>query len=103
VLRSQALQDVHGRGLVSLQEREVHNPLSFDVDIKPIVDRSCAGLSCHSRGTTLGVAYEFAASETQFRSVGLAVLEDQRMPPRTSGKALSPGERQVLIQYLQGK
>jgi hypothetical protein len=68
--------------------------------IQPILQRSCAGSSCHSIGSTLGSRYEFIDSAGRFQQVPLARIQDGSMPPAQSGYPLSAEERDLLIRYL---
>lgn len=74
--------------------------VSFTSEIKPILDLSCSGSTCHSKESVLGSAYRFIDTEAAFRSINPARLLDGSMPPQGSGRVLSEAERTLLLNHL---
>lgn len=75
--------------------------LNFDIDIKPIIERSCSGSSCHSTDTSLGKTYDYESDPDQFLNAPVLRLESGSMPPPDSGKTLSEEQKNTLINYLK--
>ena len=74
--------------------------VSFETDVTPILERSCAGSGCHSSGTNLGTRYEFLGNASNFKQTNAARITDGSMPPATSGLTISADEQQLLIRYI---
>ena len=89
--------------LRSISQRPIleESSLSFEVNIKPVLENSCAGSSCHSSDSVLGPQYRFNNDEGLFRSIPMNRLSDGTMPPPGSGKTITEGDIQFLKDFLK--
>jgi hypothetical protein len=98
IFQSSALMSARGGAALS---SESSGNLNFASDINPILERSCAGASCHSVDSSLSAQYRFIGNEDSFKKAPIHRLQDGTMPPASSGLTLPDSERTILIQFLQ--
>ena len=78
--------------------------LDFQADIKPILDRSCSGQSCHSNGSSHSA---LADQAVVFISL-IDVIKNRigpsgNMPPSYADKKLENKDREILLKYVIGQ
>ena len=71
----------------------------FAADVAPILEKSCAGSSCHSPGNGAHLP-AYATSEAEFKKASGARIADGTMPPAASGKSLTSAEKKILLIFL---
>lgn len=98
IFQSSAL--ISARGGASITT-EAGSTYSFATDVNPILERSCAGTSCHDAASSLGTQYGFIGDEAAFKKIPQRRLQDGTMPPASSDKTLADSERDVLLQFLR--
>lgn len=77
------------------------NLLSFETDIQPILERSCAGSACHSTDSSLGTRYQFLGNPNRFKQVPVSRIDDGSMPPANSGLSIEQTEIDLLKRYIE--
>ncbi|WP_218110342.1 hypothetical protein [Oligoflexus tunisiensis] len=97
IFQSPALLNARGASSVSTDTTSY----DFAQDINPILERSCAGSSCHNQDSSLGAQYRFIGDEAAFKKAPVGRLQDGSMPPASSGLTLPDAERIQLIHFLQ--
>ena len=75
--------------------------LSFETDIAPILEQSCAGSGCHSADSSLGTRYQFNADANRFKQVPIGRIDDGSMPPANSGLSINQAEIDLLKRYIE--
>lgn len=78
-------------------------PVTYLVQVKDIIDQTCALPDCHVSGFSLGDFTNFIGlkAKAQDNSLYLMVIDKKLMPPPASGSSLTDEERSVLECWLE--
>ena len=95
ILTSTQIRSLHNNGI---SQTTIGGVSSYDFtnDINPILQTNCSGAACHSAGTSLGAQYEFIDNESVFSQVPAGRIDDDTMPPPSSNRTISDGDRSIL-------